>query len=207
MSAGERETDARRFQSVPRSFPRLLSGLGNFFFIFVMIGRPRRLSPVPNRAGLFQGTRLSVLAPLIYFKPYSDLAQERGTTRRMGTPLCWRTRTHYSRRFPISRSTQIGSTSFGPSPCPFHYRTALGYYTAFALCPACWHSRTPCGCRMDLVHCASISPASARKRVQSSTTCRFFRTDALSSQHREKFGPDMGGKPCRSREKHGEVVG
>src|SRR6266699_5595187 len=36
---------------------------------------------------------------------------------------------------------------------------------------------------MDLVHCTRISPASAGKRDQSCTTCRFLRTDALSSQH------------------------
>src|SRR5438128_2836762 len=36
---------------------------------------------------------------------------------------------------------------------------------------------------MDLVHCTRISPAWARKLDQSYTTCRFFRTDALSSQH------------------------
>jgi hypothetical protein len=44
------------------------------------------LSPVPNRAGLFRGTRLSVLAPLICFQPHSDLAHEHGTTRCMSTP-------------------------------------------------------------------------------------------------------------------------
>src|SRR5207237_908535 len=37
---------------------------------------------------------------------------------------------------------------------------------------------------MDLVHCTRISHASARKRDQSCTPCRFFRTDDLSSQHR-----------------------
>jgi hypothetical protein len=30
-----------------------------------------------------------------------------------------------------------------PSPCLSHYSRALGYYVAAALCPACWHSRTP----------------------------------------------------------------
>src|SRR5947209_19644891 len=38
---------------------------------------------------------------------------------------------------------------------------------------------------MDLINCTRISHASARKLDQSCTTCRFFRTDALSSQHSE----------------------
>src|SRR5437588_835923 len=37
---------------------------------------------------------------------------------------------------------------------------------------------------MDLVHCTRFSHASARKRDQSCTPCRFFRTDALTSQLR-----------------------
>src|SRR5260370_33281839 len=37
---------------------------------------------------------------------------------------------------------------------------------------------------MALVHCTRISHAWARKLDQSCTKCRFFRIDALSSQHR-----------------------
>src|SRR2546421_3235871 len=38
-----RGLETRRFRSVPRSFPRLLSGLGNFIFIFVTIRTPPSL--------------------------------------------------------------------------------------------------------------------------------------------------------------------
>ena len=48
--------------------------------------REKAHSPVPNRACLFRGTRLSVLAPLIHFQPYSDLAHEHSTTCCMRTP-------------------------------------------------------------------------------------------------------------------------
>ena len=60
-------------------------------------------------------------------------------------PLCRRTRIHYSRRFPISRSTSVGSFPGRPSPCPHHYSAAFDYYAASALCPARWHFRAPVG--------------------------------------------------------------
>ncbi len=44
----------------------------------------------------------------------------------------------------------------GPSPCPRHYSAAFGYDAASALCPACWHARTPCGycgCRVPYFRC------------------------------------------------------
>ncbi len=45
-----------------------------------------RLSPHPNGAGHFRGTPLSVLTPMTYVRPRSDLAHEHGTTRRRRSP-------------------------------------------------------------------------------------------------------------------------
>lgn len=70
------------------------------------------------------------------------------TTCRMATP------TLLENKMPLLKSSSAFLTrvpcssrqaSFPgkPSPCLPHYRRALGYYVASALCPACWHSRTP----------------------------------------------------------------
>ncbi len=45
------EDETRRFRSVPRSFPRLLSGLGNFMFLFGTLGRAWRPFPPSKTSG------------------------------------------------------------------------------------------------------------------------------------------------------------
>ncbi len=64
-------------------------------------------------------------------------------------PLCWRTRCHYSNRHLLSSIHPLFLSSsvfpWCPSPCPSHYRMAFDYCDTSALCPACWHSRTPFG--------------------------------------------------------------
>ncbi len=64
-------------------------------------------------------------------------------------PLCWRTRCHYSNRHLLSSIHPLFLSSsvfpWCPSPCPPHYRMAFDYYDTSALCPACWHARTPFG--------------------------------------------------------------
>jgi hypothetical protein len=79
-----------------------------------------------HRACDFHRTRLSVLAPVTCFQPRSDTLMSAAQPVAWGPPHCRRTRTHYSRRFPISRSTSVGSFPGGPSPCPIHYRRAFG---------------------------------------------------------------------------------
>src|SRR5258708_16769426 len=96
---------------------------------------------------------LNITYPVLAFEaedlghPSEACQFEHGITRRLTTPLCWRTRCHYSNRHLLSSRTSLVplvkclslANLHQVSP---HYGRALGYYVA-ALCPPCWHSRTP----------------------------------------------------------------
>src|SRR2546428_13549369 len=80
--------------------------------------------------------------------PSEEHQFEHGTTRYMATP------TLLENKMPLLQPSSAFLTPSivplvkrlspsRPSPCPRHYSMAFGYYAASALCPACWHSRTP----------------------------------------------------------------
>ena len=130
------------------------------FLDAVRIGRSLRSFPLPNAACEFPRTALSSTRRDLFWVlafEVEDLGHpseahqfEHGTTRRVTTPTLLENKMSLLKPSSaflthIPCSSRQASFPGKPSPCLPHYRRALGYYVASALCPACWHSRTPSG--------------------------------------------------------------
>ena len=182
---GDRGLETRRFRSVPRSFPRLLSGLGNFMFLFGTLGRawrpfpPSKTSGPPKRPSALRprpcdlfSTRERSRSPArdtpVHGNPHSAGEHEPlplGAFRFQGLL------TSGARLWALSPVRSIPERHWAPrAPAPSVPRAGLLAPLAGAEC-------------ISFMVLAShlLLP---RKRDPSSTPCRWFPTHARRSQHR-----------------------
>ena len=98
-----------------------------------LVRQLRVAPPAPNRAGIFQCTRLSSFTYVLFVSGFVENSHAR-MHQHLSAP---------SSAFPSSPFlNDVRQVSPGrPSPCLRHYTQAFGYYAASALLTASWHFR------------------------------------------------------------------